>query len=129
MLKLYSTMRRMKRETSRRQRSNLRASFNHLKKTCPGEDIAGFAIDTEVQDRLDAIQQQREKEEDEASSKIDPSQFAPASPDDGVGRILPPTSIEENRAMWSHHCLLLKTLFLMNTWKSELRTWNNWCGN
>ena len=69
----------MKRETSRRQRSNLRASFNHLKKTCPGEDIAGFAIDTEVQERLDAIQKQKEKEEEEALSKIDASQFAPAS--------------------------------------------------
>ena len=42
-------------------KKQFRASFNHLKKTCPGEDIAGLAIDTEVQERLDAIQKQKEK--------------------------------------------------------------------
>ena len=65
-------------------KKQFRASFNHLKKTCPGEDIAGFAIDTEVQERLDAIQKQKEIEEQEALSKIDASQFAPASPDGWV---------------------------------------------
>jgi len=47
-------------------KKQFRASFNHLKKTCPGEDIAGLAIDTEVQERLDAIKKQKEKEEEEA---------------------------------------------------------------
>ena len=65
-------------------KKQFRASFNHLKKTCPGEDIAGLAIDTEVQERLDAIKKQKEIEEQEALSKIDASQFAPASPDGWV---------------------------------------------
>ena len=63
-------------------KKQFRASFNHLKKTCPGEDIAGFAIDSEVEQRLEAIQKQKEKEEQEALSKIDASQFGPASPGD-----------------------------------------------
>jgi hypothetical protein len=69
-------------------KKQFKASFNHLRKTCPGEDTAGVAIDTEVQERLEAIQKQKEKEE-EASSNIDASQFAPASPD-GWGLNFPP---------------------------------------
>ncbi len=65
-------------------KKQFRASFNHLKKTCPGEDIAGLAIDSEVEQRLEAIQKQREIEEWEALSKIDASQFAPASPGDFI---------------------------------------------
>ena len=44
-------------------KKQFRASFNHLKKTCPGEDFAGFAIDSEVEQRLEAVQKQKEKEE------------------------------------------------------------------
>jgi hypothetical protein len=66
-------------------KKQFRVSFNHLKKACPGEDIAGFAIDSEVEQRLEAIQKQKEKEEQEALSKIDASQFgAVASPDGWV---------------------------------------------
>ena len=50
-------------------KKQFRASFNHLKKTCPGEDIAGLAIDSEVEQRLEAIQKQKEIEEWEPCPK------------------------------------------------------------
>ncbi len=84
-------------------KKQFRASFNHLKKTCPGEDIAGFAIDTEVQEMLEALEEQKEKEEREAFSKIDASQFAPASPDDVV-EFSRQQALKRIALMWPHLC-------------------------
>ena len=82
-------------------KKQFRASF--LKKTCPGEDIAGFAIDSEVEQRLEAVQKQKEVEEEEALSKIDASQFALASPGE-YNKVPPSTSFEENCVMRPHLC-------------------------